>query len=98
MPTVSLDSRLWGTTCVLDGDIWFSSLVTLQVETCVSQLQRSSTVASEQALVTSVSLSLVRKAALGNQQTCLGPVFSSSYRPDCRLDGQASVVFCSLYA
>lgn len=65
MPTVSLASRLWGPACVLSGDISFLSLVTFQ-ETHVSQVQRYSTAASEQTSVTSLSLGLLRMAALGD--------------------------------
>lgn len=52
--------------------------------------QRSSTVASEQASVTPVSLGLVRMAAIGDQQIYLAPGFGSSCWCDCRLDGQAA--------
>lgn len=58
--------------------------------------QRNSTVASGQASVTSVSLGLVRMAAIGDQQIDLGPGFGSSYWCDCRLDGQAAEVLHSL--
>lgn len=58
--------------------------------------QRNSTVASEQASVTSVSLGLVRMAAIGDQQIYLGPGFDSSYWCDCGLDGQAAEVLHSL--
>lgn len=97
MPTVSLDSLLWGTACVLSWDILFLCLVTLQ-EIHVSRLQRNSTVASEQALVTSVSLALVMMEAFGDQHIYLGPGFGSSDWCDCRLDLQAAEVLHSLYA
>ena len=97
MPTVSLDSLLWGTACVLSWDILFLSLVTLQ-EIHVSRCQRNSTVASEQALVTSVSLALVMMEAFGDQHIYLGPGFGSSDCCDCGLDRQGAEVLCSLYA
>lgn len=76
MPTVSLDSLLWGVAPVLPGGISkFLTLVTLQ-GTYASQLQRNHTVASEQTSVTSVSLGLMRIIVLGDRQTCLGPGFS----------------------
>lgn len=54
--------------------------------------------ASEQASVTSVSLGLVRMAAIGDQQIYLAPGFSSSCWCDCWLDGQAAEVLHSLWA
>lgn len=63
---------------------------------CLS-FQRNSIVASEQASVTSVSLGLVRMAAIGDQQIYLGPGFDSSFWCVCRLDGQAAEFHHSLY-
>lgn len=71
--------------------------MTLQ-EIYVSPLQGNSTVASEQASVTSVPLSLVMIAAFGDQQIYLGPGFGSSNWCDRWLDCQAPEVFHSLCA